>query len=93
MVSANLSPAQESLVRAPFTGGQTRFLSGPAGTGKSTVMASRLIHLLGQGVPAYAILVLLSDRPAREQLRWALQGVPLGPYGDLSLHTLSLIHI
>ncbi|MGB9723414.1 MAG: UvrD-helicase domain-containing protein [Chloroflexia bacterium] len=81
-----LSPEQEELVRAPLDE-LVGFLSGPAGAGKSTLLAARLIALLRQGVPAYAILVLLPDRAARRRLRQALQGVPLGPYGELSLHT------
>jgi len=82
-----LSPEQEALVTQPIQSGQACFLSGPAGAGKSPVLAARLVHLLEQGVPAYAILVLLPDRPASEQLRARLQGISLGPYGDLSLHT------
>ena len=87
MLPERLSPEQEALVQAPLDEGVACFLSGPAGTGKSTLLAARLIHLLRQGVPAYAILVLLPDRASRKHLRQALQGVPLGPYGELSLHT------
>lgn len=87
MLPEQLSPEQLTLVQLPIVEGPSVFLSGPAVTGKSTVLAARLVHLLEQGVPAYAILVLLPDRPARERLRRALGRVPLGPYGDLSLHT------
>ncbi|MBN1484726.1 MAG: hypothetical protein JXA37_08385 [Chloroflexia bacterium] len=87
MPAEQLSPGQRALVQAPLDVGQTVFLSGPAGAGKSSVLAARLVYLLEQDVPAYAILVLLPDRPTRERLRQALRDVPLGPYGDLSLHT------
>jgi len=77
----------DNLVTMPIQSGQTCFLSGPAGVGKTAVLAARLAYLLEQGVPAYSVLVLLPDRPAREQLRRTLQGIALGPYGNLSLHT------
>lgn len=87
MLPEHLSSEQQALVEAPLREGQRIFLTGPAGAGKSTVLAARIAHLLEQGVPAYTILVLLPDRPAREQLRRSLREVPLGPYGTLSLHT------
>lgn len=80
-------PDGESLIRAPIREGHTCFLSGPAGAGKSVLLAARMVYLLQQGVPAYSILVLLPDRPSREKLSRALRGVPLGPYGDVSLQT------
>lgn len=82
-----LTPEQEALARAPVREAPACFLSGPAGAGKSTVLAARLAYLVEQGVPAYAILALVPDRPAREQLHRALQGAISGPYGDPSLHT------
>lgn len=87
MLPDHLSPDQEDVVQAPPDEGWACFLSGPAGSGKSTLLIARLIHLLRQGVPAYSILVLLPDRAARQRLRQVLQDVPLGPYGELSLHT------
>ena len=87
MSAKQIGPEQQALIEAPHTGGEILFLSGPAGAGKSDLLAARLVHLLEQGVPAYAILVLLPDRPAREGLRQALREIPLGPYGSLSLHT------
>jgi hypothetical protein len=77
----------DDLVTMPIQAGQTCFLSGPAGAGKTAVLAARLAYLLDQGVPAYSILVLLPDRPAREQLQRTLQGIALGPYGNPSLYT------
>jgi hypothetical protein len=87
MLPKELSPKQKALVEAPFEEATLAFVSGPAGAGKSSVLTARLIRLLEEGVPAYAILVLLPDRRVREVLRQELQGVHLGPYGHLSLHT------
>ncbi len=87
MLPDQLSPEQEALIQAPLGEGETYFLSGSAGAGKSTVLAARLAHLLDRGIPAYSILVLLPDRAARERLRQTLQGIPRGPHGDVSLHT------
>lgn len=87
MASRPLPPQETTVVQSPLTGGQTCFLSGPSGAGKSALLAARLVHLLQQGIPAYAILVLLPDRPARERLTEGLRGIPLGPYGELSLQT------
>ncbi|MGC8874857.1 MAG: UvrD-helicase domain-containing protein [Chloroflexia bacterium] len=87
MLPETLFPQQQALVEAPTSGGETCFLSGPTGAGKSTALLARLAYLLRQGVPAYSILVLLPDRPAVERLQRALRGIPLGPYGELSIHT------
>ncbi len=42
------------------------FLSGPAGTGKSTVGVERLKYLLANGVPGESILVLTPQRTLQE---------------------------
>jgi hypothetical protein len=57
----DLTPAQRALVERPISG-DTLFLEGPAGVGKTTVGAARLRHLLTAGVPAEAILVLAPQR-------------------------------
>jgi primosomal protein N' len=56
-----LSPEQQALVNRPIHG-DTLFLEGAAGTGKTTVAAARLRHLLEQGVPAEEILILVPQR-------------------------------
>ena len=50
------------LVVAPHTGNYTIFLSGAAGTGKTTLAVHRLRHLLEQGIPAEQILILVPQR-------------------------------
>src|SRR5258708_12063233 len=42
------------------------FLSGPAGTGKSTAAVERLNYLLGEGIPGESILVLTPQRTLQE---------------------------
>ena len=76
-----LSPLQQEAIAS--TGAV--FLHGAAGTGKSTIVAHRLLHLLEQGEPAYAILVLVSDRTQREAYENFIQQSGLGAYADLQL--------
>ncbi|MBN1137459.1 MAG: DEAD/DEAH box helicase family protein [Anaerolineae bacterium] len=47
---------------APYTGNQTVFLSGPPGSGKTTLAVRRLLYLLKQGIPAEQMLVLVPQR-------------------------------
>ena len=55
-----LTHAQISLITAPA--GRRTFLSGPAGTGKTTVAVERMLHLMAQGVRADTILLLVPQR-------------------------------
>ena len=50
------------LISSPHQGNYTIFLSGPAGSGKTTIAVRRLRHLLEQGTPAEQILVLVPQR-------------------------------
>jgi hypothetical protein len=50
------------VVFAPHTGNHTIFLSGPPGTGKTTLAVRRLLHLLEAGIPAEQILILVPQR-------------------------------
>ena len=56
-----LTREQLALVERPIEG-DTLFLEGPAGTGKTAVGAARLSHLLVEGVPADRNLVLAPQR-------------------------------
>ena len=56
----DLSPAQERVVNSPFD--SKIFLSGAAGTGKTTTGVARLKALLQGGIPAHEVSVLLPQR-------------------------------
>lgn len=58
--AGQLTPAQRRLVDLPPAG--RVFLEGPAGTGKTTAAAQRLLRLLELGVPGETILVLTPQR-------------------------------
>ena len=59
-----LTTGQRQIIKAPLN---TRlFLSGPAGTGKSTVGVERLNYLLANGVPGKSVLVLTPQRTLQE---------------------------
>ena len=53
----NLTQMQTAAIEA----GQSNFLLGAAGTGKSTALRRRLLHLLQMGEPAYTILALVAE--------------------------------
>ncbi|MEI2607887.1 MAG: UvrD-helicase domain-containing protein [Candidatus Promineifilaceae bacterium] len=66
-------------------------LFGPAGTGKSTALRHRLLHLLQQGEPAYTVLILV-NQPEHEQIFLdTLHESGLGSYGDLKIHTYATL--
>jgi hypothetical protein len=56
----SLTQAQTSQITAPIS--RRTLLSGPAGTGKTTVGVERMLHLMAQGVRADAILLLVPQR-------------------------------
>jgi Magnesium chelatase, subunit ChlI len=86
------SPAGEAsrtaadVVSAPYAGNHTIFLSGPPGSGKTSLAVQRLIYLLEQGVPAEQILVLAPQRtlagPYYQAIRGA--GAPAGGLVDVA---------
>ncbi len=87
--SGTLTPAQRTIVAAPFDQGQRLFVRGPAGAGKTTALQRRLISLLAAGVPSYTVLTLLTEQDAAEGYRTALAEAGMGPYSDLHLVTFS----
>jgi hypothetical protein len=60
----DLSPAQRSIVEGSLD--QHIFVSGPAGTGKSTAGVQRLEYLLSRGIAGESILVLTPQRTLQE---------------------------
>ena len=56
----SLTPEQLAVVEQPLDA--KIFLEGPAGAGKTTTGVERLLHLMAQGVPGDAILLLVPQR-------------------------------
>jgi len=82
-----LNPAQQNALQAD----ETCLLFGPAGTGKSTALRHRLLHLLQQGEPAYALLVLVNQPEHEQAFLDTLHQSAIGSYGDLKIHTYATL--
>jgi hypothetical protein len=80
-----LSPVQRAAVEASGT----IFLLGPVGAGKSYALQSRLLELLGQGEPAYTLLVLVAEPEHMRAYLDTVRGSGSGPYADLNITTYS----
>lgn len=63
------------------------FFLGAAGTGKTTALKQRLLHLLGSGEPAYTMLVLVAELSHQGDYLDAVHQSGLGPYADLKITT------
>jgi hypothetical protein len=70
----DLTPEQLSIARLPLDG--RIFLSGPAGTGKTSAAVARLRFLLEQGVPADSVLLLTPQRFLQEPFLSSLEQDP-----------------
>lgn len=64
------------------------YLSGPAGTGKSTVGVERLKHLLSEGVPGESILVLTPQRTIQEPYLDVIHSPATAPGGAVTPATV-----
>lgn len=82
-----LNPPQQNALHADTT----CLLFGPAGTGKSTALRHRLLHLLEQGEPAYAVLVLVNQPEHEQAFLDTLHQSAIGSYGDLKIHTYATL--
>lgn len=67
----------------------TAFWRGPVGTGKTTALQQRLIHLLQSGEPAYTIMALVAEPEHQGVYESAVQSSGLGPYADLTVTTFN----
>ena len=70
-----------------ITADKFSFLLGAAGTGKTTVLQQRLLHLLQSGEPAYTMLVLVAELSHQADYLDAVHQSGLGPYADLKITT------
>lgn len=75
-------------VTAPHTGNHTTFLSGPPGSGKTTLAVRRLRHLLDEGVPAEQILVLVPQRTLATPYYEAIHSATTPPGGTVDIATI-----
>ncbi len=81
-----LTSAQHAITCSPV---ETKtFLSGPAGCGKTTVGVARILHLLEQGIPAEALLVLTPQRTLAAPYVDALRQPNLAAGGQASVLTV-----
>ena len=86
------------LVTASYSGNHTIFLSGPPGSGKTTLAVHRLRFLLDQGIPAEQILILVPQRTLATPYYQVLQqadapaggAVDVATVGGLARRTLDL---
>ncbi len=79
--------ALDSQQLAVIESNTTTFLSGPAGTGKTTALEQRLVRLLRDGSLAYDILVLVTETERQASFANVVRQSGLGPYGDLTIIT------
>lgn len=78
-----LTPLQQ----AAATSDGSTLLFGPAGSGKSTALQRRLLHLLQSGEPAYTLLVLVAEPENAPPFLERLHRSGVGPYADLKIVT------
>ncbi len=85
LLPSPLTPRQAALVESPVGDAQSLFLAGPAGAGKTTAGAARLLRLLESGVAAESVLVLVPQRTLGRAYRDVLRGsgAPAGAQVDV----------
>jgi hypothetical protein len=79
---------QGELVSAPYRGNHTIFLSGPPGSGKTTLAVRRLRYLLEEGVPAEQMLILVPQRTLAAPYYDALHSVDSPAGGAVDVATI-----
>ena len=79
---------QSEVVSAPHTGNQTIFLSGPPGSGKTTLAVNRLLHLIQSDIPAEQLLILVPQRTLAAPYYQALHNVTAPAGGVVDIATI-----
>lgn len=80
-----IEPTRQQL--AAIEAGQSSFLEGPAGTGKSLALQYRMLNLLKTGQPAYTLLVLVAEPEHVEPYLATIQQTAPRPYTELLITT------
>src|SRR5512143_1521024 len=81
-----LSLIQQQIIDSPLS--SKLFVSGPAGTGKTTAGVERMLYLLAQGVPGESILVLAAQRSVQEPYLDLLYSPERSAGGEVTSATL-----
>lgn len=82
----DLSPSQRFIVESPLD--SRLFVSGAAGTGKTTAAVERVRYLLAQGIPADSILLLTPQRTLQEPYLDLLESPERMPGGEVTSATM-----
>lgn len=83
----DLTQSQRAAIAAPGTS----FLTGNAGSGKTTALSHRLLRLLQEGEPAYTLLVLVAEAEDGDRFRTFLQEHGQAPGSDLTITTYTFL--
>ena len=78
--------SQEQRAAVEHAGGPLLILGG-AGTGKTTLLAERFLHLARAGAPPESLLVLCYSTPAADAMRERLEDALPGAYEELTVTT------
>src|SRR5512143_530999 len=81
-----LSLIQQQIIDSPLS--SKLFVSGPAGTGKTSAGVERIRYLLAQGVPGESILMLAAQRSVQEPYLDLLYSPERGAGGEVTSTTL-----
>jgi superfamily I DNA/RNA helicase len=85
--SQYLSPYQKELIAEPLD--SHLWVSGPAGSGKTTASTMRLLAMVKQGIPADEILILLPQRTLAQPYSSLLASPEFPPGGRPDILTLN----
>ncbi len=84
-----IEPTQLQL--AAIEAGQSSFLGGPAGTGKSLALRYRMLGLLEAGQPAYTLLLLVAEPEHVEPYLATIQQAAPGAFSELLITAYNML--